>query len=47
VLGVPALVLAAEGQARAPDQGHGAEAVAGSAVSLLALISALAACIAA
>jgi hypothetical protein len=47
VLGVPALVLAAEGQARAPDQGRGAEAVAASAVSLLALISALGACIAA
>jgi hypothetical protein len=47
VLGVPALVLAAEGQARAPDQGRGAEAVAAAAVALLALISALAACIAA
>lgn len=47
VLGVPALVLAAEGQARAPDQGHGAEAVAASAVALVAIVSALAACVAA
>jgi hypothetical protein len=47
VLGVPALVLAAEGQARAVDQGRGAEAVAAGAVSLLAMLSALAACVAA
>ena len=47
VLGVPALALAAEGQARAPDQGHGAEAVAAGAVALLAIVSALAACVAA
>jgi len=47
VLGVPALVLAAEGQARAVDQGRGAEAVAAGAVSLLAIVSALAACVAA
>jgi hypothetical protein len=47
VFGVPALVLAAEGQARAADQGRGGEAVAAAAVALLAIVSALAACVAA
>ena len=44
---IPRPALAAEGQARAVDQGRGAEAVAAGAVSLLAMLSALAACVAA
>ena len=47
VLGVPALLLAAEGQARAADQGRGAESTAAGAVSMVAMLSALAACVAA
>jgi hypothetical protein len=45
VLGVPGLVLAAEGQARAPQQGHGREATAGAVVAVLAMVAALAACV--
>jgi hypothetical protein len=47
VLGVPALLLAAEGQARAADEGRGAESTAAGAVSVVAMLSALAACVAA
>ena len=45
VLGVPGLVLAAEGQARAPQQGHGREATAGAVIAVLAMVAALAACV--
>ena|SRR5215213_5675724 len=40
VFGVPALVLAAEGQARAPQQGHGGEATGAAALAGLAMVAA-------
>jgi hypothetical protein len=46
VLGVPGLVLAAEGQARAPQQGRGGEARAAAVVAGLAMVAAVAACVA-
>jgi len=41
VLGVPGLVLAAEGQARAPQQGRGGEATAAAVLAGLAIIAAI------
>jgi hypothetical protein len=45
VLGVPGLVLAAEGQARAPQQGHGGEATAATVLAVLAIIAAFVVCV--
>jgi len=45
VFGVPGLVLAAEGQARAPQQGHAREAAAGTVLAALGMVAALAACV--
>ena len=45
VLGVPALVLGAEGQARSATQGHGSEATAAVVLSVAALVLCLVASI--
>ena len=45
VLGVPALVLGAEGQARSATQGHGSEATAAVVLSVAALVLTLVASI--
>ena len=45
VFGVPALVLAAEGQARAPQQGHGGEATAAAVLAVLAIAAAFVFCV--
>jgi hypothetical protein len=45
VLGVPALVLAAEGQARAPQQGHGGEATTAAVLAVVAMVAAFVVCV--
>ena len=44
-LGVPALVLAATGRARAPQEGHGGQATAAAALAAFAIVLAVVACI--
>jgi hypothetical protein len=43
--GVPALALAATGSARAPQQGHGGQATAATALATLAIVAAIVLCI--
>jgi hypothetical protein len=45
-LGVPALALASTGRARAPQEGRGGEAAAASALAGVAIVAALALCVA-
>lgn len=45
VFGVPGLVLAAEGQARAPQQGRGGEATAAAVLAVLAIVAAVVVCV--
>lgn len=45
VFGVPGLVLAAEGQARAPQQGRGGEASAAAVLAVLAIVAAVVVCV--
>jgi hypothetical protein len=45
VLGVPGLVLSAEGQARAAQQGRGGEATAAAVLAILAIVAAVVACV--
>lgn len=45
VLGVPGLVLAAEGQARAPQQGRGGEATAAAVLAGVAIVAAVVFCV--
>jgi hypothetical protein len=45
VLGVPGLVLAAEGRARAPQQGRGGEATAAAILAGVAIVAAFVACV--
>ena len=45
VVGVPALVLAAEGQARAPQQGHGGEASGTAVLAVVAMVAAFVVCV--
>jgi hypothetical protein len=45
VLGVPALVLAAEGRARAPQQGRGGEATAAVVLAIVAIVAAFVVCV--
>ena len=45
VLGVPGLVLAAEGRARAPQQGRGGEATAAAVLAVLAIVLAFVVCV--
>jgi hypothetical protein len=45
-LGVPALALAATGQARAPQEGHGGQATAAAVLAALAIVLSIVACIA-
>jgi hypothetical protein len=45
VLGVPGLVLAAEGRARAPQQGRGGEASAAAVLAVLAIVLAFVVCV--
>jgi hypothetical protein len=45
-LAVPALALAATGKARAPQEGHDREATAAVVLAVLAIVAALAACVA-
>ena len=45
VLGVPALALAAEGRARAAQQGRGGEATAAAALAVLAIVAAVVVCV--
>jgi hypothetical protein len=44
-LGVPALALAATGQARAPEQGHGGQATAAAILAALAIVVAVVLCV--
>jgi hypothetical protein len=44
-LGVPALVLAATGRARAPQEGHGGQATAAAVLAALAIVLSIVACI--
>ena len=44
-LGVPALALAASGNARAPQQGHGGQATAATALAALAIVASIVLCI--
>lgn len=44
--GVPALALAATGRARAPQEGRGGEATAATVLAALAIVAALALCVA-
>jgi hypothetical protein len=44
-LGVPALVLAATGQARAPQEGHGGQATAAAVLAALAIVVSIVFCI--
>jgi len=43
--GVPALALAATGQARAPEQGHGGQATAAAIVAALAIVFVIVLCV--
>lgn len=45
VFGVPGLVLAAEGQARAPQQGRGGEATAAAVLAVLAIVATIVVCV--
>jgi hypothetical protein len=45
VFGVPRLVLAAEGRARAPQQGRGGEATAAAVLAVLAIVLAFVVCV--
>ena len=45
VLGVPGLVLAAEGRARAPRQGRGGEATAAAVLAIVAIVAAFVVCV--
>jgi hypothetical protein len=45
VFGVPGLVLAAEGRARAPQQGRGGEATAAAILAVLAIVLAFVVCV--
>ena len=45
VLGVPGLVLAAEGRARAPQQGRGGEATAAAVLASVAIVAAFVVCV--
>ena len=45
VFGVPGLVLAAEGRARAPQQGRGGEATAATVLAALAIVLAFVVCV--
>jgi hypothetical protein len=45
VLGVPGLVLSAEGQARAAQQGRGGEATAAAVLAILAIVAAVVVCV--
>ena len=44
-LAVPALVLAATGGARAPEEGHGGQATAATVLAVLAIVAALVVCV--
>jgi hypothetical protein len=43
--GVPALALAAEGQARSPQQGRGGEATVAAVLAVLAIVAAVVVCV--
>lgn len=45
VFGAPGLVLAAEGQARAPQQGRGGEATAAAVLAVLAIVATVVLCV--